>query len=156
MGVRRYFSRRGNVDISLILFQVVKDAMQIDLHKTLYPFNTTKKIHHESTRSIQYSGVRRKFSWGFPYGGHLYLMCAVCDVTSWRRIPVSKPTFRRCAEYKLSALQVRISEENKLNAATQQFITAKISGCPFKQGNKALITASEQISTGNFCIKSTN
>jgi len=34
-----------------------------------------------------------------------------------------------CTEYKLSALQVRLSEENKLNAATQQFITAKISGC---------------------------
>ena len=30
-----------------------------------------------------------------------------------------------CTEYKLSALQVRISEENKLNAATQQFVTAK-------------------------------
>ena len=29
-------------------------------------------------------------------------------------------------EYKLSALQVRTSEENKLNATTQQFITAKI------------------------------
>jgi len=30
-----------------------------------------------------------------------------------------------CTEYKLSAFQVRISEENKLNAATQEFITAK-------------------------------
>jgi len=29
---------------------------------------------------------------------------------------------------KISALQVRISEENTLNATTQQFITAKISG----------------------------
>jgi len=35
----------------------------------------------------------------------------------------------QCTEYKLSALQVRISEENKLNATTQQFITAKIPGC---------------------------
>jgi len=34
-----------------------------------------------------------------------------------------------CTEYKLSALQVRISEENKLKATTQQSITAKISGC---------------------------
>jgi len=41
-----------------------------------------------------------------------------------------------CAEYKLSALQVRISDENKLNATTQQFITAKISGCALKQGSK--------------------
>jgi len=30
-----------------------------------------------------------------------------------------------CTEYTLSALQVRISEENTLNATTQQFISAK-------------------------------
>jgi len=42
-----------------------------------------------------------------------------------------------CTEYKLSALQVGISEENKLNATTQQFITAKISGCVLKQVGKA-------------------
>jgi len=41
-----------------------------------------------------------------------------------------------CTEYKVSALQVRISEENKLNATTQQFITAKTSGCAFKQESK--------------------
>ena len=38
-------------------------------------------------------------------------------------------------ENKLSALQVRISEENTLNATKQQFITAKISGCALKQGS---------------------
>jgi len=32
------FPGGGNVDISLILFQVVKHVMQMDLHKTLYPF----------------------------------------------------------------------------------------------------------------------
>ena len=37
-----------------------------------------------------------------------------------------------CTECKLSALQVRLSEENKLNATTQQFITAKISGCALR------------------------
>jgi len=31
---------------------------------------------------------------------------------------------------------VEISEENKLNATTQQLITAKISGCALKQGSK--------------------
>jgi len=42
-----------------------------------------------------------------------------------------------CTEYKLlSALEVRLSEENILNATTQQFITAKISGCALKQGRK--------------------
>jgi len=35
-------------------------------------------------------------------------------------------------EYKLSALQVSISEENTLNATTHQFITANISGCELK------------------------
>jgi len=29
------------------------------------------------------------------YGGHLYLMCAICDVTIWRHSHVSKPTFWR-------------------------------------------------------------
>jgi len=37
-----------------------------------------------------------------------------------------------CTEDKLLALQVAISEENKLNATRQQFITAKISGCVLK------------------------
>jgi len=41
-----------------------------------------------------------------------------------------------CTEYRLSALQVRLSEENKLNATTQQFITAKISGCTLIQGSE--------------------
>jgi len=30
-----------------------------------------------------------------------------------------------CTEYKLSALKVRILEENKLNATTQQFVTGE-------------------------------
>jgi len=42
----------------------------------------------------------------------------------------------RCTGYKLSALQVRISRENKINATTQQLITAKISGCAWKPGSK--------------------
>jgi len=41
-----------------------------------------------------------------------------------------------CTEYELSAVQIRISEENKLNATTQQFTTAKIIGCALKQGSK--------------------
>jgi len=38
--------------------------------------------------------------------------------------------------YKLSALQARLSQENKLNATTQQLITAKIKDCALKQGSK--------------------
>ena len=41
-----------------------------------------------------------------------------------------------CTEYELSALQVRLSGKNKLNATTQQFITVKITGCALKQGNE--------------------
>jgi len=44
MGVRRNFSTGSNADISLILFQVANDAMQMYLQKTLYPFYTTKKF----------------------------------------------------------------------------------------------------------------
>ena len=57
-----------------------------------------------------------------------------------------------CTEYKLSALQVGLSEKNKLNATTQQFITAKISGCVLKQGSETLITASEQFTTANEAV----
>jgi len=52
-----------------------------------------------------------------------------------------------CTEYELLDLQVRLSEENKLNVTTEQFITAKISGCALKQGNKTHINASEQFTT---------
>jgi len=41
-----------------------------------------------------------------------------------------------CTDYKLSALQASISEVNTINATTQQFISAKISGCGLKQGRK--------------------
>ena len=41
-----------------------------------------------------------------------------------------------CTEHKLLALQVRLSEENKLNASTQQFITAKISDCTLNQASE--------------------
>ena len=122
-------------------------------------FKTKTVVAHVPKCWNQGSGVRRKFSWGSfhseVYGGHLYLVCPVYDVTIWRQIHVSKPTFwwslltwyafssastplSLChwTEYKLSALQVRMSEENTLNATTQQFITAKISGCALKQGSK--------------------
>jgi len=46
------------------------------------------------------------------------------------------PLAHALAEYKPSALQASISEENTINATTQQFITAKMSGCALKQGSK--------------------
>ena len=41
MGVRRNFSRSRHF---AYLFQVVDDALQVDVYKTLYPFYTTKKM----------------------------------------------------------------------------------------------------------------
>ena len=45
------------------------------------------------------SSVRRKFSWGGfgsrSYGGYLFSVWTVCDVTIWRHFHVSKPTFWR-------------------------------------------------------------
>jgi len=49
---------------------------------------------------------------------------------------IHSPYICRCTEYELSALQVRLSGKIKLNATTQQFITAKITGCALKLGNK--------------------
>jgi len=52
MVVRRKFSRGGQCQHFSHPFQVADDAMHMDVHKTLYPFYTAKKISHESTRSI--------------------------------------------------------------------------------------------------------
>jgi len=106
-------------------------------------------------RTSSLSGVRRKFSWGGLVQGHMVVICILCalfltsqfDVISmfpnqrlndvcWHNMLIflhPLPYFMcRCTEYKLSALQIRISEKNKLNATTQKFITAKISGCALK------------------------
>jgi len=42
--------------------------------------------------------TQKIFMGGFhsvAYGGYLFLVCGLCDVTSWRYIHVSKPTFWR-------------------------------------------------------------
>jgi len=44
MGVHRNFSRWGNVDISLILFQVTDDAMQMDFSQNALPFLKLNEI----------------------------------------------------------------------------------------------------------------
>jgi len=47
--------------------------------------------------TCRYSGVRRKLSWGgfhsVAYGGHLFMVCGLCDVTIWHHFHVSKPMF---------------------------------------------------------------
>jgi len=44
MGIRRNFSRGGQSQHFAYPFQVVDDATQMDVHKMLYPFYTTKKM----------------------------------------------------------------------------------------------------------------
>jgi len=105
------------------------------------------------------SGVRRKFSCGDFI--HWHMVVIFCGVRSlWRHNLTSYSCFHTnvlvkfvdiigmffytrypyfmccCTEYKLSALQVAISKENKLNDTTLQFITAKVSGGVLKQGSK--------------------
>jgi len=48
---------------------------------------------------------------------------------------------------KLPALPVRILEENTLNATTQQFITAEISGCMSERGSKTHSSPRQQFTT---------
>ena len=72
-----------------------------------------------------------------------------CCMTTWRRIPECSRTLGgiqwRTQKIFMGGfgsgsygghLQIRISEKNKFKATTQQFITAKISGCVLKQGSE--------------------
>ena len=46
MGVRKHFFRVGKVDILVVHFRLLMMQMQIDVHVTLYPCYTTKKMTH--------------------------------------------------------------------------------------------------------------
>ena len=108
---------------------------------------------------IYSSDARRKFSWGISFSGIWWsLVFGVCCL--WRHNLTSQSCFQtnvlakfvdiiciffythypyfmwHCTEYKLSALQVRLSVENHHNATTQLFVTAKISGCALNQWSK--------------------
>ena len=98
------------------------------------------------------SGVRKNFREGVnsvTYGGHLYLVCALCDVTVWRHVHVFKSTFgevcwhnRHIPQHVLPYFMCNCTDsdpssnigEKKVNATAQQFIIAKISDCVLKQG----------------------
>jgi len=50
----------------------------------LFKFFFVLLVNYLLTRFILSGGVRRKFSWGVHsvvYGGHVYLVSAICDVT---------------------------------------------------------------------------
>jgi len=108
--------------------------------------------------SLMSSGVRRKVSWGefwfkviwWSFGVRFLWRHNLTSFSCFQTNVLAKfvdiiciflyihsPYFMyHCTEYKLSTLQVRLSEKNKLNAMTQQFITAKISGCVLKKGSE--------------------
>jgi len=46
MGVGKIFSRVGKVNILVFHFRLLTIQMQIDVHITLYPCYTTKKMTH--------------------------------------------------------------------------------------------------------------
>jgi len=46
MGIRKNFSRVGKVDILVVHFRLLTIQMQTDVHITLYPCYSTKKMTH--------------------------------------------------------------------------------------------------------------
>ena len=122
----------------------------------IFPGGATSTFCVSFSGCYQGCGARKNFR-GFhsvAYDGHYYLMClwrhnlttysyfqtnvlAKLFYTTCIFLYTHSPYFMcHCTEYKLSWLQVRISEVDKLNPTTQQFITAKISGCVLKQRSK--------------------
>ena len=93
--------------------------------------------------------------WAVAYDSHCYCIRAVCDVITWRHTFANQRFGEVCwhnkhiilhvlsllviaQRVKYSALQVRRPEPNTaINAKTEQFITAKISGNALKQGSRA-------------------
>ena len=122
---------------------------------------SNRQIHSYIGVTVHFSGVRKIFSWGRVSFSGIWWSFVFGVSSLWRHNLTSFSCFQtnvlakfvviiciffytqspyfmcHCTEYKLSAaLQVRISQEKKLNATTLQFITAKISGCKLKQGSK--------------------
>ena len=118
-------------------------------HYIIIVYNST---HHDYWTSDIYHCVQRrtqKIFLGFSFSGMWWLLVFGMRFL-WRHNLTSHSCFQTntlamfvdaicvffhahspyfmcyCIEYKVSALQVRISEENTLNTTTQQFVTAKI------------------------------
>ena len=61
MGVRKYFSRVGKADILVVHFRLLTIQMQIDVHKTLYPCYTTKKMTHVTATTQKCASLAAMF-----------------------------------------------------------------------------------------------
>jgi len=63
--------------MQLFVLAILKSYIYVDFYEIV---DECSKTHW-----AMFSGVRRKFSWGgfhsLTYGGHFYLVNAVCDVT---------------------------------------------------------------------------
>jgi len=78
---QKFFQGRGQRHHITYIFQVPDVVMQMDVHKTLYCFCTTKKMDHECTRSICiYFEIFFKWSWiRVCHKSELSLICySVC------------------------------------------------------------------------------
>jgi len=80
MGVRRNFSRGDNVDISLILFQVANNAMQMDLRKRL----SLLFLHHKENSPMKarapFAFFEIVFRWScrlFQFAKRLYFLSSL-------------------------------------------------------------------------------
>ena len=69
--------------------------------------------------------VKSQFDVIFMFPNHRFGEVCWYNMHILPHAPLPRCFMCHCTEYKLSVLQVRISEENKLNAATQEFITAQ-------------------------------
>ena len=102
------------------------------------------------------SGVRRKFSWGCFIQWHMvviFIWCALF-VTSqfdvilmfpnqrfgevcWHNMHIFLHPLILCVTaLNINCQQSKLGYRRKINPTTQQFITAKITGCALKQGSK--------------------
>ena len=66
MGARRKFSRGVKVD-NLHPFQVADDAMQMNVHKTLYAFYTTKEMHQVTATASKMRFVHSNASFSLTH-----------------------------------------------------------------------------------------
>jgi len=80
--------------------------------------------------------MRAGVHWVPYYGGHLYLVSTVCEITIWRHIYVLKPTFWRSllTQYVYSSTCALLIL--RIIALNINYQRSKLSGCVLKQGSK--------------------
>ena len=72
MGVRKYFSREGKLDILVVHFRLLTMQMQIDVHITLYPCYSIKKMTHVTATVPKMRFVGSNISFQFSHRMFLF------------------------------------------------------------------------------------